>query len=238
MKASARDARTGQEDEIMGHRIQRWAQSVGGVVVGGLVVAGYANTGPLHEQGIRAGVGHLPAAAAVCATGGTQIGLALPDPGFNIKADPAQALPVESASYGVSNPQMATSGSLGKPQVSSVSVLMAWMPQEAGLFTLLTSGQRLKQVVLLFSATKGPGGTPTVCRSITLDNVAVSSVQESMASGSAATLSLAFDFSKITLTTGASAAAGGGATSTSYDLTTNTTTKAIPPAMPTPLPTP
>lgn len=221
----------------MGEMTQGWARSVGRVaVVGGLVAAGYAGyvglqpTQTRAQQGVR--VGRQQAMAPACANGGTQIRLAIPDPGFAIKADPAQALTVGSMSYGVSNPQMATSGSLGKPQVSSVNVLMTWFPQESRLFTLLTTGQRLTQVALLFTTTQG--GAPTVCRSITLSNVAVSSLQESMASGSSATVSISFDFTKIMQTSGNTGAKSGGS-STTYDLTTN---KATTQDTPTPVPTP
>ncbi len=100
------------------------------------------------------------------------------------------------------------------------------------LFTLLTTGQRLKEVDILF-VNQG-SGAPTVCRSITLADVGVSSVQESFSSGrGGGTVAIAFDYTKITLTTGDGKTAG--SMTTSYDLTTN---KASVSGAQTPTPTP
>ncbi len=72
------------------------------------------------------------------------------------------------------------------------------------------------------------------CRSITLTGVGVSSLQENFSSGrGGGTVAIAFDYAKIMLTTGDGKTAG--STTTSYDLTTNTTSMS---GAPTPTPTP
>ena len=125
--------------------------------------------GPLHLTRTVDAQNHVADVAAPCSTGGTRLMMGIPD--LNIAADPSQALPIASLSYGASNPQQGPSGHPAKPSLSSVSVQMPWSAQELALFTDLTTSTSLTKVVILYTtAGKGPA---TVCRSLTLVTVGV-----------------------------------------------------------------